>query len=168
MVERGTTSSQRVVVSSLAELPGEVDRRGIGPPALFIIGPSVRYADKLDWFGRRPLLGERVAVVAPAGEVGEALELSGVEVVEIPLSVTPSARLVMGVLPLTGCVFSSPDEVDALDEERGGAGWGPDTIAWCRGPDAARRARELGWRRVEEIPPPARGADLVAAMLAGK
>jgi uroporphyrin-III C-methyltransferase len=165
MVERGTTSGQRVVLSSLAELPDQVERRGIRPPALFIIGPSVRYADKLDWFSRRPLFGERVVVVAPAGEVGEELELAGAEVVEVPLSVTPSARMVMGALPLTGCVLSNRDQVDALDEERDNAGWSPDVIAWSLDPDAARRARELGWRRVKEVPGSADGAELVAAML---
>jgi hypothetical protein len=56
-------------------------------------------------FGARPLMGERLVVPAPAGDLGEALELSGVDVVEIPLPVTPAARIVMDALSLTGCVF---------------------------------------------------------------
>jgi hypothetical protein len=66
-------------------------------------------------------MGERLVVTAPAGDLSEALELSGVDVVEVPLPITPAARIVMDALPLTGCVFRSADEVDALDDERDGS-----------------------------------------------
>jgi hypothetical protein len=65
--------------------------------------------------------------------------------------VTPAARIVMGALPLTGCVVGSRAEVDWLDEERGNPGWGPDALAWCLGPEAAARAIERGWQRVVEL-----------------
>jgi uroporphyrin-III C-methyltransferase/precorrin-2 dehydrogenase/sirohydrochlorin ferrochelatase len=151
MVERGTTSGQKVVRSPVAKLPQAVKDAGINPPALFIIGPAVDYADKLDWFGARPLMGERLVVPAPAGDLSEALELSGVDVVEVPLPVTPAARIVMNALPLTGCVFRSPDEVEALEEERDGAGWGSEMVAWSLSAEAAKRARALRWRHVEQV-----------------
>jgi siroheme synthase len=43
MIERGTTSAQRRVVSTLADLPGASARAGLRPPAL-LIGPTVRHA----------------------------------------------------------------------------------------------------------------------------
>ena len=52
--------------------------------------------------------------------------------------------------PLTGCVLRSPAEVDVLDDEREGAGWERDTVAWCVGPETAARARERGWREVRQ------------------
>ena len=55
MVERGTTAAQRSLVSTLAELPAAVEREGLGAPALFVVGPTVGRADRLDWFRRRPL-----------------------------------------------------------------------------------------------------------------
>ena len=57
MVEQGTTAAQRRVVSTLADLADDVARSGLAPPALFVIGPTVRHADRLDWFGRLPLAG---------------------------------------------------------------------------------------------------------------
>jgi uroporphyrin-III C-methyltransferase / precorrin-2 dehydrogenase / sirohydrochlorin ferrochelatase len=166
IIERGSTSGQRVVRATVADLPDAAKRAGIRPPALFVIGPTVRHADRLDWFGNRPLLGERFVIPAPAGELTEPLELAGVEVVELPLPVTPAARIVMSALPLTGCVLRDADEVDALDDERDGSGWSTDTVAWCIGATAARRAREAGWSDVEELPGSPDAADLVAALLA--
>jgi hypothetical protein len=164
MIERGTTSRQRVVRSPIEDFPKACKKAGVEPPALFVIGPAVKYADKLDWFGSRPLSGERVIVVAPAGAVRESLEAEGADVVDVPLPVTPAARIVMGALPLSGCVFRNVDEVDALDEERDGQGWGVDMVAWCLHPDAAARARDLGWKHVEEIDAPEDLDVLVAAM----
>ncbi|MFH1130885.1 MAG: uroporphyrinogen-III C-methyltransferase, partial [Pseudomonadota bacterium] len=164
VVERGTTSRQRVVRSTLSELPEATLRNGLKPPAVFVIGPAVGHAEKLDWFCNRPLFGERVGIFSPTGELGETMELSGVEVVEVPLSVSPAARVVMGALPLTGWVLRSVDEVDAIDEERDGLGWGANVVAWCTQPDAAMRAKELGWEKVEEIKGPVTGGVLVEAM----
>jgi uroporphyrin-III C-methyltransferase/precorrin-2 dehydrogenase/sirohydrochlorin ferrochelatase len=165
MIERGTTSRQRVVRSALEELPRAVERAGIKPPALFAIGPAVRHADRLDWFGVRPLLGERVLVPAPAAGMAEPLELAGVELVEVTLPVTEAARIVIGALPLTGCVLRSAEEAEALDEERDATGWGPAAKTWCLGPQAAARARDLGWPNVRELPENASGDDLTAALL---
>jgi uroporphyrin-III C-methyltransferase/precorrin-2 dehydrogenase/sirohydrochlorin ferrochelatase len=162
MVERGTTSRQRVVRSTLETFSDVCSKAGIEPPALFVIGPAVKYAEKLDWFGRRPLHGERLVVVSSGGTLSEALELSGVDVVEVPLPATPAARVVMGALPLTGCVFRNSDEVDAMDEERDGQGWGGDMVAWCLHPDAAAKARDLGWQHVEQVD----GLDEVDRLLA--
>lgn len=57
----------------------------------------------------------------------------------------------MGALPLTGCVVGTSAEVDWLDAERGGPGWGDDFVAWCVGAEAAARARECGWMSVREL-----------------
>ena len=153
VVERGTTSAQRVIRSTLAELPAAVERASIEPPALFIIGTVVRHADTLDWFGKRPLSGERLVIASPGGDLGAELDMCGAEVVEVPLPVTPAARVVLGALPLTGCVLRSPEEADALDEERDGPGWDASkVVAWCLRPAAAERARFLGWRNVVHLP----------------
>jgi len=167
VVERGTTSAQRVIRSTLAELPAAVERAGIEPPALFIIGTVVRHADTLDWFGKRPLSGERLVIASPGGDLGTELDMCGAEVVEVPLPVTPAARVVLGALPLTGCVLRSSAEVDALDEERDGPGWDASkVVAWCLHPAAAERARLLGWRNVVHLHDEKPGA-VVRAMVRG-
>ncbi len=150
IIERGTTAAQRVVHSTLARLANDAQAAGIAPPALFVISPAARHAAALDWVAGRPLAGQRLLIPAPAGEVGEAADVVGAEVVECPLPVTEVARVVIAAAPLTGCVLSSRDEVDLLDGERSCPGWEGRVIAWCRSREAAERARQLGWRYVEE------------------
>jgi uroporphyrin-III C-methyltransferase/precorrin-2 dehydrogenase/sirohydrochlorin ferrochelatase len=151
MVERGTTSSQRSVTSTLAELPDVVVREGLEPPALFVIGPTVRHTDRLSWFEQLPLYGQRLVVPSSAGEVVTALEEAGADVLAVPNPVTPAARVVMGASALTGCVFRSPADVESLEDEREQPGWDGDMTAWCIGRDTAERARKLGWARIREI-----------------
>ena len=162
MVEQGTTSAQRHVVATLAGLPAAVEKEGLGPPALFAIGPTVGHAETLDWVARLPLAGQRLVVPNSRKELAATLEAAGAEIVLLPLPVTPAARVVMGALPLTGCVTCTAPEVDWLDEERGGSGWNDNFVAWCMGPEAAARARDRGWPVVRELVGTADDRELVA------
>lgn len=162
MVEQGTTASQRKVISTLAELPDAIIEAGLRPPALFAIGPTIGHSSHLDWFSRLPLAGERLVVPDAAEVVARRLEAAGAEVLPVPFPVTPAARVVMAALPVTGCVVTSPAEVDWLHDERGGPGWIEDAPSWCVGDAAAARARQRGWRRVHELSTGLDCSDLVA------
>ncbi len=151
MVQQGTTARQRRVIATLEELPAAVERAGIEPPALFAIGPTVRHAERLDWYGSLPLSGERLVMAASSGRLAALLESAGADVVLLPSPVTPAARVVMASLPLSGCVVRDRAEVDWLDRERENPGWGSDVRAWCLGDEAASRARERGWRRIVSL-----------------
>ena len=50
LVEQGTTERQRVIEGTLATLADRVDRAGVEPPTLVIVGDVVRLRAKLDWF----------------------------------------------------------------------------------------------------------------------
>ncbi len=165
MISRGTTSAQHVVKAPVSELPEAIVKAKLEPPALFIIGPTVRHADHLDWFGSRPLQGQRLVMVGSGGSLGPELEFAGAELVEVPLPVTPASRIVMGALPLSGCVFRNEEEVEALDEERLGLGWGQEVVAWCLSTETAERARRLGWQKIEQLEGPTTEVDLVSALL---
>ena len=52
-IENGTTARQRVVVGTLATLPGRVAGRLAGP-ALILVGSVVQLYDRLAWFKARP------------------------------------------------------------------------------------------------------------------
>ncbi len=168
MIERGTTSGQRSVCSTLAGLASAVEEAGLRPPGLFVIGPTVRHAQRLDWFSARPLSGARLLLSAPGGTLGDALELAGAEVVEAPLPLTPAARVAVGALPLTGCIVRSPEEVDLLEEDRGGPGWEADTVCWCVGDAAAEKALALGWPSVERLAEDADVCDVVTRVGRGR
>jgi uroporphyrin-III C-methyltransferase/precorrin-2 dehydrogenase/sirohydrochlorin ferrochelatase len=152
LVQLGTTSAQRSVVSTVAELPGAVEASGLGPPALFVIGRTVTHAGHLNWWAQRPLSGRRLVVAASATELVGLLEFAGAEVLAVPFPITRAARVVMGVLPITACVVRSIAEVEALDGERSNPGWTDDTLCWCVGDDAANHARSLGFGPVRVIP----------------
>ena len=51
VIQRGTTATQRVVSSGLAELPERVAAAELKAPTLTIIGEVVTLRDKLAWFG---------------------------------------------------------------------------------------------------------------------
>ncbi len=151
MIERGTTAHQRSVISSLSDLPNAIKKAGMRPPGLFVIGPTVRHAGRLDWYGGRPLAGQRLAIMEPSGSLGGHLEENGAQLVEVSYPLSQAARVVIGAMPITGCVLRTESEVEALDEERISTDWGPDVVAWCLSKEAAVRARALGWPIVKEF-----------------
>ncbi len=86
-IERGTTPGQRTVVSTLAELPDEVEREGLRPPSAVVVGPVVGRREALAWLERRPLHGRRVVVTrarAQASGLAASLRALGAETVELP------------------------------------------------------------------------------------
>jgi hypothetical protein len=78
--------------------------------------------------------------------------------------VTPAARVVICAAPLTGCVFKTADEVEALEEERHLRNWGSEVVAWCITEGAAEKARELGWNCIQELKGSLGAEELVDAM----
>ena len=167
LVAHGTTARQRTVVSTLSGLHAAGVAAGIRPPAIFVIGPTVRHAAVLDWFASRPLSGERLGIFAPAGGLGAALDVAGAELLETPRPLGPAARVVVGAAPLTGWLMRSARDVEALEEERALPGWDAEVRAWCLGPGAAERARALGWRHVLELEERA-GPEAIVAAIAGR
>jgi uroporphyrin-III C-methyltransferase/precorrin-2 dehydrogenase/sirohydrochlorin ferrochelatase len=162
MVQHGSTAAQRSVVSTLADLPDAVAKADLGPPGLFVIGPSVEHARRLDWVSRQPLGRERLVVPASATDVVGALEEAGAEVIAVPRPITPAARIVMRALPLTGCVMRSREDVEALDEERDSLEWRTGGAAvWCLGAETAERAEARRWPGVQKVEVGSSASDLV-------
>jgi len=66
IVENGTRSEQRIIVSTLRELDGLAQRHALQSPSLLIIGEVAALAERLAWFGAAPI---RDDATAPAPEV---------------------------------------------------------------------------------------------------
>ncbi len=49
-IQSGTTASQRVVLTTLKELPNRVRAEGLQPPTLMVIGRVAELARDLAWF----------------------------------------------------------------------------------------------------------------------
>jgi uroporphyrinogen III methyltransferase/synthase len=71
IVHDGTKPSQRVVTAALDTIVDEVERAGIGAPAIVVIGDVVREREHLRWFDAQPLFGKRVLVTRPAHQADD-------------------------------------------------------------------------------------------------
>ena len=113
LVCSGSTSSQRTVSGTLAELPDRVASEGnrVGAPALLVVGDVVARRDRLRWFERLPLFGRVVLLTRPLGESDRSatdLEAIGAEAL-----VAPTVR----ILPVedTGPMDSAIARLDSFD-----------------------------------------------------
>ncbi|MDB5987016.1 MAG: cysG, partial [Nevskia sp.] len=53
LIEEGTSSAQRVIAGTLADLPAKVEHAQVRGASLVIVGEVVRLREKLDWFASR-------------------------------------------------------------------------------------------------------------------
>lgn len=86
-VEWGTYPRQRVVAGTVATLPDQVARAGLGAPAITLVGGVVELRERLAWLERRPLWGRRVVVTrarAQASGLLRELAARGAEPIEFP------------------------------------------------------------------------------------
>jgi len=87
-VQWGTTPRQRQVVSTLGDLADAVGRRGLGNPAVVVVGEVAGLAAQIDWRARRPLAGRTVVVTrarSQASALSRELAGLGAEVIELPV-----------------------------------------------------------------------------------
>jgi len=88
VIQWGTKPEQETVIGALDTIVGLVEGRGLGPPAIRVVGDVVRLRERLSWFERRPLFGKRILVTRAreqASEFTELLEAQGAEVLQFPL-----------------------------------------------------------------------------------
>ena len=65
IIEKGTTSSQRVLTTDLAHLVETAETANAAAPAVIVIGPAAGLAERLGWRGNLPLDGVRAVVTRP-------------------------------------------------------------------------------------------------------
>jgi uroporphyrinogen III methyltransferase/synthase len=121
VVGRGANGHQRSLESTLSAVGGVVARERIGSPAVAVVGSVVKLRNKLNWFERRPLFGQRIVVTRAreqAGQLSRRLRDQGAEVLEVPTIKleAPSRRedIVDALLELNAydwLVFTSPNGV---------------------------------------------------------
>jgi uroporphyrinogen III methyltransferase / synthase len=88
VVQWATLPRQKSLITTVADLPEKVEERGLGAPAIVIIGEVANRMESIRWFETKPLFGRRIVVTRnreQAGELRERLEVLGAEVLEVPL-----------------------------------------------------------------------------------
>ncbi len=87
VIQWGSTPRQRVVTGTLDDIVERVQRAGLGPPSIILVGEVVKLREKLSWFEKKPLFGKRILVTRTreqASQLVETLEQMGAECLEIP------------------------------------------------------------------------------------
>ncbi len=90
VIRWGTKPEQRVLMTTVADAAGDVEKAQLKPPAIFIVGDVVNLREKLQWFDRldtHPLFGKTVLVTrarSQASKLTGALEELGAKCIEVP------------------------------------------------------------------------------------
>jgi len=126
MVQWGTTGRQKSVEGTLGNIGETAKSAQIGPPTVAVIGEVVKLREKLNWFERRALFGQRIVVTRTreqASQLTKQLLELGAEVLEIPtITLEPPTHredLVDALLELNSydwLVFTSPNGVTKFFE----------------------------------------------------
>ena len=126
-VEKGTSTNQRKVVSTISELASEVRLRNIQSPAITIVGTVCALSDKFDWFTKKPLHGSTIVVTRPKDRIGtiaDRLRDQGADVIEYPCIETSviedNPRLEKAIEDIgsySWMVFTSPAGVESFFEK---------------------------------------------------
>ena len=121
VIQQGTTARQKKAVSTLEHIVEEVKLRGIGTPAVTVIGDVVSLEDKLDWFLTGPLAGKRILVTGTrrmAKELETVLTGYGAETVAVsiiearPLKTELCMQTLERLADYTWMVFTSGNGVE--------------------------------------------------------
>lgn len=154
------TARQQVLTGTLADIAGKAHQAHLQPPAVVLIGNVVSLREQLEWFQRRPLFGQRIAVtraVAQAADLTDRLEELGAAVMECPtIAIEPPAdpsplMQAIGMLhTFQWIVFASVHAVDALLAALFDSGGDGRALAGCKlccvGPGTAARLGRFGLR----------------------
>jgi len=87
IIQWATLSRQKSVYATVDTILDQVEKSGIGTPAMILIGEVVAHRSKTEWFEGRPLFGKRIVVTRAreqAGQLSQILTDQGAEVIELP------------------------------------------------------------------------------------
>jgi uroporphyrinogen III methyltransferase/synthase len=157
-IERGTMEGQRTVAATLGTLAEQVERAGVGAPALIVVGPVVSRRQELAWLERRPLHGREVVVTrarAQASGLAATLRGLGATVIELPairiearIDAEPVRRAVRAIGDYELICLTSPNGVRLLFEALAAAGRDARALAGATvaaiGPGTAAALAERG------------------------
>ena len=127
ILQEGTTSGQRRVVSTVADLPRKAKEAGIGTPGIIVVGKVCALAEDFFWWEKLPLSGYQVLVTRPrelVSTMSDKLRELGAQVIELPAIRTEpignNERLLEAFHHLTEyqwLAFTSPSGVRIFFEE---------------------------------------------------
>ncbi len=101
LIENGTQPEQRCLEGTINDLPDKAESAGIKPPAILIIGKTVKLRQSCAWFEKRSLFGQLVLIPRPAAqnrdwsslikeEGGQTMEVPAIRIEPVALALPSS------------------------------------------------------------------------------
>ncbi|MCP4296459.1 MAG: uroporphyrinogen-III C-methyltransferase [Proteobacteria bacterium] len=87
LVRWGTKNNQKTVVGTIGTILEKVEKSGLKPPALIIVGEVVSLRDKLKWFENKALFGKKIVVTrsrTQSSSLCKKITRLGAQVIELP------------------------------------------------------------------------------------
>jgi len=87
VIHRGTVAEQKTISGNLENIADQVEKAGLRPPAIIVVGEVVGLRDELNWFETKPLFGKRIVVTRAREQASgflQALTSLGAECIQFP------------------------------------------------------------------------------------
>jgi uroporphyrinogen III methyltransferase/synthase len=131
-VRWGTRPDQETVTGSLATIADRIEHADLKPPATVIVGEVAGLGERLAWFEKLPLFGQKIVVTRAAdqaAELSDRLRALGADAIELPVIAlespadpAPLDRAIENLGAYDWLIFTSVNGVrfflDRLDQSR--------------------------------------------------
>lgn len=84
VIRWGTRPDQKTFVAPLRDIADIVKSNNLKPPVILVIGEVVKLREKLKWYEKKPLFGQRILITREGTQSYERLEMLGAEIIELP------------------------------------------------------------------------------------
>lgn len=114
LIEKGSTSKQRVVTATLETVEEVAKNENVVPPAITIIGDVVNLRESFNWFEKLPLQGNKIMVTRDEKQariMSNNIDKLGGEAVELPLIEIEESKLECNIANYKVILFNSPNGV---------------------------------------------------------
>ncbi len=177
LVEWGTTTRQRCLVSTLEAVAREAETAEVKPPTVWVVGEVVRLRERLAWLEKRPLWGLKVLVTRAregASRLAEMLRTLGAEPIIFPTialiepaDLAPLRKAIADLAGYDWLIFTSANTVKHFFKHLAEAGRDLRALGGVKlcaiGPGTARELAALNLKP-EIVPADHRAEGVVAAL----
>ena len=75
LIQSGTTPDQRFLLANLSDVLSKPELAKFSPPTISVVGKVASLAEKLSWFGKKPLSGKRIIITRSLHQAQKMVDL---------------------------------------------------------------------------------------------
>lgn len=152
VVENGTLSLQRKLISNLEKIEQDVLKKNVKSPAVFVVGTVCTLSNRFDWYSKLPLKGLSFLVTSPkanSGRMVKGLREAGANVLMAPMIKTVPVSFEIPDLSIyTGIIFTSSFAVSTFFDKLFSSGMDARSLKrnriFCVGKETAKSLLSYG------------------------